>query len=911
MWGDINYPSSNRPLQLYRKVHIISSDKAMKNPKKHQLIATLTLLLGLSMFASMTTFHADASTSSTTNVNLSQYEWSQFQGASSCTRFSAGPAPAASSILWKATISSIQPYLAAFDGFIFVCSSTSVVAIDQAGHKAWETVIPLNGTWPIAYKIDDSHMIVESTCLNPKTGQILWISPNFTPDTGIFNANVYSPEEKMFYVKFDSYIQAWDFSDTSKPPVLAWNTYIPGGGKTGIGTTYGDGLVFVGSFENQQLALDAKTGAIVWTTLTKGPMIFNGAYSEGRFIRGGTDDNMLYCFNATNGDILWAYSPKDDAEGYFVTGPAIAYNAVYEMNKDGYFYAIDIQTGELLWRYKGPNDTLLWPGMPAVADGKVYVTTGEVAQYGGQVGVSQFACLNAFTGQLIWELPLEALAPRESIVIAYGNLYLIPGNVTTSVDASTGNEYSRLGELWCIGSTSLPASNWSMWRSDPEHSSAAPTGPSNLSLAWKFPTNGSVISSPTVVDGIVYAGSQDKNIYAIGAWSGELLWKFATGGAVESTPAVVDKKLYTGGDDGFVYCLNANTGALLWKTFVNGNLPFTYNTIVMKSSPAVTGGKVYIGSLDNYLYVIDANSGNVVWKTKTGGPIESSPAVANGAVFFASQESETAVLYKLDANSGNVVWKQSLPYVYQYQGGTEMLGTPSVADGLVFTSANMRTYYAIDESSGAIVWTFTNPRAIEFIISSPIYVDGQLYLIDKFNLACLNATNGQVLWSYFTGDELTVAPSYADGKVYMVTSQRHIFILDARNNGSKIASYLTPSSSWSSPTIANGRLYVGCNDWNVYCFTDSVTNEGLLTPEKSPNLFGLQTSELVIIVAIILLLVILLIAYMLLRRAKKRIANHVVQHPFHYFLKAFRVTPYCLGPATLNLRSFAFLCVYV
>jgi outer membrane protein assembly factor BamB len=739
----------------------------------------------------------------------------------------------------------------------------------------------MNGTWPIAYKIDDSHLIVESTCLNPKTGQILWTSPDFTCDTGIFTANVYSPEEKMFYVKFDSYIQGWDFSDPSKLPVLAWSTYIPGGGKTGVGTTYGGDLVFAGSFENQQLALNAKTGKIVWTTLTKGPMIFNAAYSDGRLIRGGTDDNTLYCFNATNGETLWAYTP--DSDGYFVTGPAIAYGMVYEMNKDGYFYAIDIQTGELVWKYKGPNDTLLWPGIPAVADGKVYVTTGEVAQYGGQYGVSQFACLNAFTGELIWALPIEALAPRESIALAYGNLYMIPGNVTTSVDASSGNEYSRLDELWCIGSASISTSNWSMWRSDPERSSASLFGPSNLSLAWKFSTNGSVISSPTVVDGIVYFGSQDKNIYAIGAWSGELIWKFTANGAFESTPAVVDGKLYTGGDDGFVYCLNAYTGTFLWKTFVNGNLPFTYNTIVMKSSPAVINGKVYIGSLDNYLYALDANNGDIVWKTKTGGPIESSPAVADGAVFFTSQEPDQAVLYKLDANTGRVMWTQSIPYVYQFQGGTEMLATPSVAAGMVFTSANMRTYYAINEATGDVIWTFTNPDACEFILSSPIYVDGQLYVIDKFNLACLNASSGDVIWSYFTGDELTVSPSYADGKVYMVTSQRHIYVLDTKNNGSKISSYFTPSSSWSSPTIANGRVYLGCNDWNVYCLTDVVTNVSL--SENSSGGIDLHSVKLILAIAgLIVLLVVLIVVYKLWRLTKKRIAaNPPGPHSFCCF----------------------------
>ena len=39
------------------------------------------------------------------------------------------------------------------------------------------------------------------------------------------------------------------------------------------------------------MALDAKTGKVVWDTLTKGPMIFSGSYYQGRYLRGGTDDN--------------------------------------------------------------------------------------------------------------------------------------------------------------------------------------------------------------------------------------------------------------------------------------------------------------------------------------------------------------------------------------------------------------------------------------------------------------------------------------------------------------------------------------------------------------------------------------------------------------------------------------------
>jgi outer membrane protein assembly factor BamB len=829
------------------------------------LVSSVSAVLTLQLNSKVVDAQTSGSTTSA-NSSLLQYEWPQFMGDSSFSRFSAGPAPDTSSILWKANVSGIQTYISAFDGLIFVGTNTSVVALnEQTGDQVWKTDIPMSMPWPIAYKIDDSHMIVEGTCLDPKTGNILWTSSDFNEDTGIFSSNVYSPEQKMFYIKVDSYIQAWSFADPSNPPVKVWETYVPGGGRTGIGTTYGDGLVFPGSFENQQMALNASTGAVVWTTLTKGPMIFDGSYSDGRFFRGGTDDNTMYCFNGSDGKILWTYSPGTD--GYFTSGTAVAYGNVYELNKDGNLYAVDIASGQLAWKYHGPG-TLLWPGFPTVADGKIYATTGEVAQYGGAMGTSEFVCLNAYTGAFIWGLPIEALAPRESVAIAYGHLYLIPGTVTDAVDATSGSEYDSFNQVWAIGTNTPTTSDWSMWRADPSHSSTAQVGPSNLSLSWKFTTNGSVISSPSVANGIVYVGSQDKNIYALGAFSGSLLWKFTTQDAQVSSPAIVDGRVYTGGDDGYVYCLDAYTGALCWKTFVNGDLHYTYGSFVLKSSPAVSNGIVYVGSLDGSFYALDADTGHIVWTCKTGGPILSSPAVADGAVYFTSEEPNSGALYKLDVSTGTLFWKLAIPYEYQFTGGTEMMGSPSVADGMVFASSDLRTYYGINAATGNITWTFRDPDAMEFIVSSPIYVDGQLYIIDKFSMTSLNATNGNTNWSFFTGDELYASPSFADGKIYMMTSQRHIFILDANNGGAKLASYTTPSGSWSSPTIANGRLYIGNHDWNVYCFADTVTaNAPAATPVQNSPLESYLPAIGAILTAVILVIALTIVYVM--RRAKK------------------------------------------
>ena len=75
--------------------------------------------------------------------------------------------------------------------------------------------------------------------------------------------------------------------------------------------------------------------------------------------------------------------------------------------------------------------------------------------------------------------------------------------------------------------------------------------------------------SPAVVDGIVYVGSEDGNLYALKADSGAVFWSFKTGGVVMGSPTVVNGIVYFGSADAKVYALNANTGAQEW-TFATG-----------------------------------------------------------------------------------------------------------------------------------------------------------------------------------------------------------------------------------------------------------------------------------------------------------------------------------------------------
>jgi outer membrane protein assembly factor BamB len=790
----------------------------MKIPRLLLLIIGLTILLILSLLvADYYDKNIDSSfDGNSTTQNLLQYEWPQFQGDSSFTRFSHGPAPEAPDFLWKTNITGIQSYVTAFNGKVFVNTKTTVFALEKdTGIILWSTIIPNPGPWPAVYKIDETHLVIGDSCLQIENGEIVWTSDVFSASSDpLFVANVYSPEEKMFYTKKEAYIQAWDFSDSTTPPILAWEMYIPGGGIVGSGVHYGDGIVFPGSFEPHQMALDAKTGEVLWDTETKSAMLFSGSYYEGKFFRGGTHDNTLYSFNATNGEILWTFN-ADTEEGYFCVGPAVAYGMVYELNRDGYLYALDAETGEVVWKYKGPGP-LVFPGSPVVAEGKIYATTGQEMSYTADESNSEFACLDAFTGKLIWKLPVEAFAPRESIAVAYGNLYLIPGDVTRSVDTESGDEYETINQIWAIGTKP-----WPMFRYDPVHSASGQSGPTALSLLWNFSTQGAVVSSPSLADGRVYFGSQDKHFYCLNAKTGKFIWKFEINARIKSSPAIVDGKVFLGPDDGYVYCLDAYDGQLIWSTFSGGYIPVTFAAaVVLRSSPMIVDHRVYVGSLDKYVYCLDSETGDIIWSYETNGYITSTPAVAGGALYVLSQEPDSGALYKLNSNNGDLVWRKEIPYQEVFWGGTDLHASPAFAENKIYTSSNIKEYHAINVNTGEIEWTYRNDIAGEFILCSPIYNEGKVFLVDHFSIVCVDSESGDKIWSTYLGYELYVSPALAENKLYVVTDQRSVHVLNA-TNGEELSIFRTGSNSWSSPSIYEGRVYVGNNDWNLYCFTEN------------------------------------------------------------------------------------------
>ncbi|MGW3746993.1 beta-alanine-activating enzyme beta-propeller domain-containing protein [Streptomyces sp. NPDC005146] len=328
---------------------------------------------------------------------------------------------------------------------------------------------------------------------------------------------------------------------------------------------------------------------------------------------------------------------------------------------------------------------------------------------------------------------------------------------------------------------------------------------------WRCTTGSGVQSSPTVVDGKVYIGGDDKNVYALDATTGARTWVFATGDTVRSTPAVVDGVVYVGSYDGNLYALDAATGAKKWAFTTRGGV---------HSSPRVVGGVVYVGSRVGVVFALDAATGSTKWDFVTGGYLFSSAAVVDGVVYIGALNKN---VYALDAATGAKKW------AFATRG--EVHSSPAVVGGVVYVGSYDESLYALDAATGAKKWAFATGG---WVSSSATVVDGVLYVGSDRYVYALDAATGAKKWDFTTrGVIMHSSPAVVDGVVYIGSSDRYVYALDAAT-GAKKWDFTTRGEVFSSPAVAGGVLYIGSNDENVYAL-DAVTGGGPdLPPSPSP-----------------------------------------------------------------------------
>jgi outer membrane protein assembly factor BamB len=369
---------------------------------------------------------------------------------------------------------------------------------------------------------------------------------------------------------------------------------------------------------------------------------------------------------------------------------------------------------------------------------------------------------------------------------------------------ATENYGNSTDPLLNLAFTSVPdLFNWPMFHDVPSHAGySMSTAPTTNQTMWTYTTGGMVTSSPAVVNGIVYVGSDDGNVYALNATSGALIWKYTTGGAVGSSPAVAGGMVFVGSANDLVYALDASTGALVWNYTTGG---------AVGSSPAVVNGIVYVGSDDGRVYALNATTGALMlgWPYATGGAVGSSPAVAGGVVYVGDHN---GYVFALNAMSGKLI--RGWPFAT----GSPVPSSPVVVGGVVYVGSDNWNVYALNATTGAYIWS---SYVFGSVPSSLAVAGGVVYVgSEDHDIYALNATTGALMlgWPYTTGAGTGFSsPAVADGMVFVGSEDNNLYALNA-STGALVWKYATGNWVESSPAVADGMVFVGSEDGKVYAF---------------------------------------------------------------------------------------------
>ncbi len=255
---------------------------------------------------------------------------------------------------------------------------------------------------------------------------------------------------------------------------------------------------------------------------------------------------------------------------------------------------------------------------------------------------------------------------------------------------------------------------------------------------WTFSeAKGYFVGLAAEENGIVYAPSNDGNVYAIDS-SGEELWRFETGHFVWAQPQVNEDVIYIGSMDHYVYAVDKSSGEEIWS-FEMGGAVIASPTLNEDSSV------LYAGSIGNEMVALDTSAENdedrVLWHFDADGDLGSvwgSAILVDNTLYFADTN---GYVYALDAATGEEIWPSPIEFA-----GTIIGGLTALEDGFVFaTEEGDIQGYNFDRSSMP-EW---NKNIEGEIFQAPVVTDEYLAVgaIGGEELFYLYDLDGTLVWS--------------------------------------------------------------------------------------------------------------------------------------------------------------------
>lgn len=287
------------------------------------------------------------------------------------------------------------------------------------------------------------------------------------------------------------------------------------------------------------------------------------AISSGNVLFVGTASGTVTALDAATGALVWSHTLPGPAAG----SPAIASNGYLIVPANGLLLALDPSTGMEVWRTQGGN----YVAPPVVTTGggiycgslegsvvQLDQATGRVvaagdftppSSTGATIGNGDLFVVDA-TYTLNCLLQSEFLLPNWSVQMQTppcvnddGGCHVPAVASTLSVDPARNVVYSGADSLFLYA---FNASN-------------------NGALIWKIPGN-FFHSDPAIApDGTVVIGSESGTVLGVVPVTGATRWKFAAPGPVRGFPAIgADGTVYFGSGSS-VFGVSGSTGALVWR----------------------------------------------------------------------------------------------------------------------------------------------------------------------------------------------------------------------------------------------------------------------------------------------------------------------------------------------------------
>jgi outer membrane protein assembly factor BamB len=265
------------------------------------------------------------------------------------------------------------------------------------------------------------------------------------------------------------------------------------------------GMVYFGSGDHHVYALDAQTGDLKWKFATGNVVHASPAIADGVIYIGSWDRN-LYALEASSGKQIWKFQTGDDRQIYNQIGIAssasIAGGAVYFGCRDGFFYALDAKTGELKWKHDNKKGWVI--ASPAVIDGIVLFPTSDG---------TRFKALEGSTGKPVFDIANKAVSFSSPAVVRDTVYYGSSDGWLHAVDTKSGKMKAEFQTDGSRANSPKYVDAQGKIKSAELYTDVT-LDAMIIGLDRMF-SLGSILSSPAVVDGVLYVGSTDGNLYAL------------------------------------------------------------------------------------------------------------------------------------------------------------------------------------------------------------------------------------------------------------------------------------------------------------------------------------------------------------------------------------------------------------